>query len=249
MVSPRSVLEPGSLPHVWRVPELASAQEKVLGTGHARLDAQLPGGGWPVGAMLEILQERPGRHVWQLVLPALAGITQEEEGPVVMVNAPLPPFAPSLHAQGLPHERLMRIEAPKPALRHWAAEQALRCADVCAVLAWLPQSKSAELRRLHLAAAQFSKLLFVFRGTQARQESSPARVRLEIEEGDSLSVRVLKRRGPPLAYALELQSHPKRLSQLLESRQSRKSASEGGTPAIPSEKDRSHVLDRTVAIA
>jgi protein ImuA len=236
---PRAI-EPGSLPHVWRAPELACAPEKIMGTGHSKLDAQLPGGGWPMGALLEILQDRPGRHVWQLLLPALAQLSREREGPMVLVNAPFEPFAPALDAQGLLHSRLLRIEAAKPALRLWAAEQALRCADVPAVLAWLPQAKAAELRRLHLAAAQFGKLLFVFRGTQVRDESSPARLRLEIEEGEGLQVRILKRRGPPLAYPLELPAHPKRLSQLLESRKAK---------ASPIQRDRSHVLDRTVALA
>ncbi|WP_227820383.1 translesion DNA synthesis-associated protein ImuA [Ramlibacter tataouinensis] len=225
------------------MPELACTAEKVLASGHARLDAQLPGGGWPVGALLEILQERPGRHVWQLLLPALAQLAREQDGPMVLVNAPFEPFAPALDAQGLLHSRLLRIEAAKPPARLWAAEQALRCADVPAVLAWLPQSKGAELRRLHLAAAQFGKLLFVFRPTRVRAESSPARLRLEIEEGESLQLRILKRRGPPLAYPLELPSHPKRLSQLLDSRKAK-------APSITAtQKDRSHVLDRTVAIA
>ena len=236
------VIDPGTLPHVWRVPELTCAPEKVLGTGHPRLDAQLPGGGWPQGALLEILQDHPGRHVWQLLLPALALLAREQQGPMVVVNAPFEPFAPALAAQGLTHSRLLRIEAARPALRLWAAEQALRCADVPSVLAWLPQARAPELRRLHLAAAQFGKWLFVFRGTNVRAESSPARLRLEIEAGEGLNVRILKRRGPPLAYPLELPAHPKRLSQLLASRRAK-------VPSTPARKDRSHVLDRTVALA
>jgi len=242
--SPPRALDPGTLPHVWRVPELACTPERILGTGHPRLDAQLPGGGWPVGALLEILQDRSERHVWQLLLPALAQLACEQEGPMVLVNAPFEPFAPALDAQGLPHSRLLRIEAAKPAMRLWAAEQALRCADVPAVLAWLPQAKASELRRLHLAAAQYGKLLFVFRATKVRDESSPARLRLEVEAGDGLSLRILKRRGPPLAYPLELPAHPKRLAQLLDSRKAKPPSSVNASP-----KDRSHVLDRTVALA
>ena len=58
--------------NVWRGDELGSADAAVLATGHGALDAELPGGGWPVGAMTEVLQSSPQLHVWQLLLPALA---------------------------------------------------------------------------------------------------------------------------------------------------------------------------------
>ena len=228
-------------PDVWRAPDLARAGERVVATGHAVLDAQLPGGGWPCGSLVEVLQSRAGRHVWQLLLPALAEATRKETGPLVLVDPPHVPFGPALKAQGLTPDRLLCVETNAMPRALWASEQALRCADVVALMAWLPRCRGTDLRRLHLAAAQQGKLLFVFRGVDARNESSPARVRIEIEECEELRVRVLKRRGPPLASAIELPSHPMRLQRLLDSRR-RTAAS-----SIP--KDRSHVLDRTVAIA
>lgn len=235
----KAPISPENLPHVWRAPELARAVGRVMPTCHALLDAQLPGGGWPCGSLVEIVQANAGRHVWQLLLPALAHATQEESGPIVLVDPPHLPFAPALKAQGLSPDRLLRVktQGAKPAL--WASEQALRCADVVALMAWLPRCRGTELRRLQLAAAQQEKLLFVFRGLDARDESSPARVRIEIEEGDQLRVHVLKRRGPPLVSSIELPSHPMRLQRLLDSRKR--------IPATT--KDRSHVLDRTVALA
>jgi protein ImuA len=230
-----------NLPQVWRAPELARAAERVVATGHGPLDEQLPGGGWPCGSLVEILQSRPGRHAWQLLLPALAQATREEGGPVVLVNAPHLPFGPALKAQGLAPERLLRVNASSAPRALWASEQALRCADVVALMAWLPRCRGAELRRLQLAAAQQQKLLFVFRGLDVRGESSPARVRLEIEESDALRVHLLKRRGPPLATAIELPSHPMRLQHLLDSR--RRAA------PVPPTRSRSHGLDRTVALA
>ena len=59
-----------------------------------------------------------------------------------------------------------------PAARLWACEQALRCAEVAAVLAWLPRARVGELRRLQLAAAQHESLLFVFRPESAAQAAS-----------------------------------------------------------------------------
>jgi protein ImuA len=238
-LSPSQSLE--SLPNVWRAPELARASERVVATGHAALDAQLPGGGWPVGSLIEILQSRAGRHAWQLLLPALVHATDEASGPIVLVNAPHLPFGPALKAQGLSPSCLLRVQAQaRSAL--WASEQALRCADVVALLAWLPGCRGPELRRLHLAAAQHDKLLFVFRGVDARSESSPARVRIELEESEQLRAHILKRRGPPLAAPVELPLSPLRLRKLLESRQ-------GPRHTVVNSRERSHVLDRTLTLA
>jgi protein ImuA len=231
-----------NLPEVRRVSELAS-QEAVIPTGHRFLDVQLPGGGWPLGGMVELLQDEPARNVWQLVLPGLGRIAKSQPGPVVLVGAPFEPFAPSLLAQGLDPSRLMRIESDKPKARMWAAEQALRCADVCAVLAWLPHSKSVDLRRLQLAASEQQRLLFVMRPVRAAQESSPARLRLQIETYSGLQVRILKRKGPPLDQPVELPEHPQRLAALLASRKGRP------IPQPATREDRSHVLDRTVSHA
>lgn len=63
---------------------------------YAVLDAQLPGGGWPVGALCEILQLHSGQHEWRLILPALV---RAELGPViVLVGTPHVSFGPGLAA-------------------------------------------------------------------------------------------------------------------------------------------------------
>lgn len=249
------LIDPASLHHVWRGPELASSEEAVLPTGHPSLDAQLPGGGWPVGGLIEVLQERAERHVWQLLLPALAQAIGQQVGPAVLVNAPFEPFTPSLAAQGLPGERLLCIKADKPSARLWAAEQSLRCADVVAVLAWLPRAKSAELRRLHMAAQQHDKLLFVMRELSAALDASPARLRLRVEGAEVMRVHIVKRRGPPLETPLELPAYPARLAALLQARKARVFAAPiaASTPAVAPASElsphrRSHVLDRAVAL-
>jgi protein ImuA len=223
----------------------------VLPSGHAALDAQLPGGGWPVDGMVEVLQVQPGRFAWQLLLPALAQAVRQQRGPVVLVGAPFAPFGPSLAAQGLPGERLLCISSAQPQARLWATEQALRCAEVAAVLAWLPRGRAADLRRLHIAAQQHNRLLFVFREEGARHEASPARLRLLVEaaadEGaHGLQLRILKRRGPPLETPLRLPAHPARLAALLQARQGRAAPAVG--PVVPRARGRSHALDRVAAI-
>ncbi len=243
---------PVAMPHVWRVDEL-DMNGTFAGTGHPLLDAQLPGHGWPLDALVEVLQARPEQHAWQLVLPALAQVVRSQTGPIVLVGAPQEPYAPALAAQGLPGERLLCVRSDKPLARLWAAEQALRCADVAAVLAWLPQARADQLRRLHLAAQSHpgsqqgmqqgsrQRLLFVFRTPVARHESSPARLRLLLEGADELRVRILKRRGPPVDAPVVLDAHPPRLAALLASR--RRAAPLPPSRPIPREV---HALDRAV---
>lgn len=202
---------------VWHAHTLATPVAQVVASGDAALDAQLPGGGWPVGALTELLQA-PGVHgEWRLLAAALARCGSAA---VMLVGPPHVPLAPALAARGVLSQRLLWIQAPAAADRLWATEQALRCAGVDAVLAWLPQARPDQLRRLQMAAAEYQRLLFVMRSTQTQHESSPAALRLWLEPagggpggvgpaGDTWQVHVLKRRGPPLAQAVALQaSHP-----------------------------------------
>jgi len=118
----------------------------------------------------------------------------------------------------------------------------LRCGEVCAVLAWLPQARAEELRRLHLCAQDGEKLLVVFRSEGARQQSSPARLRLLVAGSDRLEVSILKRRGPPLLQPLVLPAQAARLSALLAARKGRRAG-------LPTVSLGSHVLDRRPSLA
>lgn len=230
--------------NVWRGRELAPAPEKTLSTGHPALDAQLPGGGWPVGSLVEVLQELAQQHVWQLAGPGLAQAMRSSADPAVLVHPPYQPFGPALRGQGIVPEQLLCVHAEKPSARLWATEQALRCADVSAVFAWLPQARAEDLRRLHLCAQSGEKLLMVFRNLQARGQSSPARLRLLVQGCEQMEVTILKRRGPPLLQPLLLRSQPPRLSALLAARKSRRMVPPAETFTTPS-----HVLDRTASLA
>jgi protein ImuA len=245
-----------SRPDLWTGDALARNPLPGLSTGHAALDAQLPGGGWPSAGLVELLLAQPVRHEWQLLLPLLAAQVRALPGPVALVGAPpapgspapdatrmptLVPFGPALAAQGLPPERLLWVHAAEPAARLWACEQVLRCADVVAVLAWLPQVRPDALRRLHLGAVEHHKLLFVLRPARCRSESSAAPLRLLLGGVDTLEVQVLKRRGPPLAQAVHLPARGPRLAALLASR----SAGLRAQP-VPARKGVVHALDRAV---
>ncbi len=200
---------------VWRASESgAQPSQPVWSSGHARLDALLPGGGWPCGALTEVLQAQPGLAEWQLLLPALAGWQRHVAHPgdspragVVLVGPPHAPLLAGLQAQGLQTASLLTLTPGDPVQRLWACEQALHSPAVGAVLAWLPHAPMTALRRLQLAATRSGGLLWVFRPLQAQQAASPAPLRLRVngwtERGD-LQLALLKRRGLPLASAVEL---------------------------------------------
>lgn len=262
---------PSAVPGVWHADSLSAGPLQAQPTGHALLDAQLPGGGWPVGAMTEVLQARPGLHEWQLVLPALVQAAALRRGAVVVVAPPHEPFVPALQAQGLRAERLCRLQASQPQAALWATEQALRCRDVMAVLAWLPQAQPAALRRLQLAAAQQQQLLWVFRGVDAAGQASPAMLRVQLQGlplpghpagAPQMQVHILKRKGPPLDQALSLPACPSLLAQVLQAQASRRMAAQqyaqqlvqgrsspslapvGSVPAAASMVESAHALDR-----
>ena len=218
---------------VWSADTLGGAPGATLTSGYPALDAVLPGAGWPLDALSELLQP-PGLHAeWQLLLPALVRLQQASPGELVLVGPPHVPFGPALQSQGLAVQRLLWVQVSEPQARLWATEQALRCAGVLAVLAWLPQVRAEQLRRLQLAAQTHGKPLFALRPAQAQADSSPAVLRLllapwpdnlavetqtqtqaqsQVQGTDALCLHVLKRRGPPLLQPLLLPGRQGRLS-------------------------------------
>ena len=191
-------------------------QASVLSSGHAALDAVLPGGGWPCHSLTEILQAQTCLGEWRLLTPALARLVAQG-GSVLLIGAPRLPYLPGLAREGIQPERVIRIDADAPAERLWATEQALKAQCVTAVLSWLPQARPEQIRRLQACAAQHPGLFFAFRPVRAAQESSAAPLRLHLALGPCphpLEVHVIKRRGPLLAEPVVLSHWPRGLAEL-----------------------------------
>ena len=180
-------------PGIWR---RSSAQQQVraLATGLPELDARLPGGGWPLGALSEILIDHDGIGELSLLMPALAALTQRRQR-VVFVAPPYIPYAPALSACGLDLRYVVQIDADarKGA---WSAEQCLRSGSCGAVLGWLDEADYTQLRRLQLAAESGEALAFLFRPARAAAKTSPAALRLHLHaQDDQLDIEILKCRG------------------------------------------------------
>ena len=192
---------PASLAHIsglWRG-RPASRDIPAISTGHAKLDHQLPGRGWPLGALTELLTETPGSGEFSLLLPSLSGISSKGQW-VVLVDPPWVPYPPAMHGHGVALERLMLIRTNTVRESLWACEQALRGVRGGAVLAWQENPGFARLRRLQLAARAGHKASFIFRPMAAAGQSSPAALRLKLDaDAAGTRITVLKCRGrrPP----------------------------------------------------
>lgn len=196
-------------PSVWRGGAPASFITAVPAapTGFAALDAELPGGGWPVGGLAELLCSTEGIGELQIVLPALAALTGAGHR-IAWLAPPYLPYAPALKAAGVRLANLTVVRAPGRRDALWAAEQALRSGAFHALLLWLPRASYAELRRLAVAAQTGPGFALAFRPPEAGCESSPAVLRLALEPAAEATghpvIRILKRRGLPLAAPLFL---------------------------------------------
>ncbi|VVD86426.1 damage-inducible protein [Pandoraea anhela] len=107
MTLPLSSLPAG----LWRASELAHCHRAGHATGFAALDAELPGAGWPHGAVTELLSERPGIGEWRLLAPALRDLTQAGK-PVMVIAPPMLPYAPALVAWGIDLRWLSVVTRP-----------------------------------------------------------------------------------------------------------------------------------------
>lgn len=205
MATPSAALDAVLLHHpVWRGGASAQAAPQGVPTGFGLLDRELPGGGWPAGALTEILCADEGIGELQLVLPALAALSRAGSR-VAWLAPPHLPYAPALAAAGVRLEFLTLIRAPGRRDALWAAEQVLRAGTCRALLAWLPRASYTELKRLAVAAEAGRVFMALFRPPQAAGESSPACLRLALEsDGERLAVRILKRRGALLAAPLRI---------------------------------------------
>ena len=181
-------------PTIWR--GYSTAATPSVATGRVALDRLLPGGGWPVGALTELIPHGAGIGELRLLIPALRRIACDEGRPVVLVRPPHIPYAPALVQAGLPLHRLIWLVPPSEEEAQWAAEQTLRAGIAGAVLLWTDTKADAAVRRLQLAAQEGHALGFVYRSPRALRNPSPAAVRLALHPAaDALRIEVIKARG------------------------------------------------------
>ncbi|MFN3629721.1 MAG: translesion DNA synthesis-associated protein ImuA [Casimicrobiaceae bacterium] len=181
-----------------------------LATGFAVLDAWLPWGGWPVGAMTEILTEQSGIGELSLLLPAMSRLAAEKR-PIVLVGPPHELFAPALIQAGVDPRQITQIH-PGATKREaktlpWSSEQILRSGTAALVLLWSTAHADTVtpevLRRLHLACLGKPTTFIHYRAACCSTQPSPAWLRFGLSAtDDELHLQLFKCRGRPLARPL-----------------------------------------------
>lgn len=215
-------------PALWCGQQLGHAgQAAVVPSGWRLLDEQLPGGGWPRRTLTELLLRHPGVGEMRFLAPALLAAAEpgahEPARSVMLFDPPAIPCAWAMAELGMGDRPWIVVhgrEGPRgAAVRHllasadvlWALEQALRSGQVGAVVAWLPDPVRAQaLRRLQLAAQAHEGLVFLLRGVEARLKPSPAPLRLVVHAAGAhaVSIQLIKRRGPALDHAIDIELPP-----------------------------------------
>ena len=215
-------------PNLWHADDIAqdALTAECASSGFDCLDAELPGGGWPAGQLVELLHDDPGIGELRLLAPALSAQARAGRACVWILPCECGPRADDPLKQALPYPPAL-AEAGidpscsifvRPAVAReawWAIEQSLRAAHLGALIGWLPTSSTQTdfraLRRLHLLAQRHRALVFVIRPVRCADAPSPAVLRLQLAcDGQKLAVRILKRRGRPLIEPVALQVHPAR---------------------------------------
>jgi protein ImuA len=254
----RATFVPSALPAavaaaLWRGDQLGSPVASVFPSGFEALDAVLPGGGWPGHSLTEILTAHSGTLEWRLLGGLLRDVCTAGRS-VVLVGPPRPPHVPGLRLAGLQDKHLVWIQAQTPAERLWSAEQLIKANACGALIAWLPQVRAEQIRRLQVLAAGCEAPVLVCRPASAAQESSAAPLRLLARTGLDweLLVDVFKRKGPPLQATLRLPSVPAGLQNMLTPRMRLPSALLPREPVRVVDvqiREAEHALVRTPVIA
>jgi len=192
-------------PRVWRGSSQVSTRSG-LASGYPELDRCLPGGGWPPEALTEILIGQYGIGELRLLMPALARLSAEEAQTycgehteprwIAWVDPPFQPYAPALQQCGIDLSRVLIVRPKDDSELLWSAEQALSSATCAAVLLWPDSLDDQASRRLQLAAEKGHSWAIAFRPLSARQQSSAAALRLELQSTEQgTRVHILKSRG------------------------------------------------------
>lgn len=177
---------------LWRGGETRAPNGQVLPSGFPELD-EITGGGWPAGALVELISAS-GLGL-SLLVPLLARLGTEARW-LAWVDPPWHPHAPALAARGVRVSRLLRVKSGGEEEGLWAAEQLLRSGNCSVVMLWPPGIRASRLRRLQLAAEEGGCLGVLFRPLAAGRENSMAALRLHLQGHEAgLRVKVLKRRG------------------------------------------------------
>lgn len=224
----RAVLEAPERVHpgLWRASQMARAPGLYAHTGYPDISAQLPGGGWPLGNLIEVMTPRAGIGELQLFRPALCGSARtclssvstglvhscaqpDDQRPIVLIQPPYVPQVCAWAQWGVNPARLLWLSPQKSADALWATEHILNSGAFAAIVLWQHALRDSALRRLQLSAQKGDTLFVLVRGLAAARQSSPAPLRLALHPAPAgLYVHIVKRRGRMSEQPVQITLYP-----------------------------------------
>ena len=182
------------------------AELPAMATGWLALDRLLPGGGYPIGAVTELLTAGSGIGELSLLLHALAPrMAEHSRRQLAFISPPGTLHAAALAQSNIDCSRVPIIHCQNDSERVWCVEQMAHIHAFTAFVIWGDSLDTTALRRLQLAAEKAVCPVFVYRDIRRAAERSPAALRLAITasaEGQRLEI--IKCRGPAGARAVGL---------------------------------------------
>jgi protein ImuA len=187
MIIQRPILLSGQIARLADLVPGVPARPACVSTGASEIDAALPWGGLPCG-----LHEFAGPAGDGARVGFAASLTARRTGPVLWCrsrSAALQsggPYGPGMAAFGLMPDRLILVEASKPAELLWAMEEGARTAGLAAVVGEDAAPDLTASRRLQLAAEAGRGLLVLLADELSRTAAASALTRWLIRSEPSL---------------------------------------------------------------
>lgn len=158
--------------------------QKVIPTGMTPLDEMLPDGGWPTGALVEIITPDEYTDAFPLVLPALARLSRAS-GWLCMVSPPHAVRTRAFTHDSVNSSRILQINPHPGRSGLWTVEQMLCSGNCSAVMAWPDCDAGLIARRLAQAAVAGNTSGFLFRQEGLSGHTSKIGLRLKFETSEA----------------------------------------------------------------
>lgn len=162
---------------------------KVASTGIPALDKLMPSGGIRTGTLVEWLSPAVGSGAGTLAM-LVAAEAMRETGQLVVMDPQHQWYSPALEGLGIDLSRTIFVRPQTRQKVLWATEQALRCADVKAVVCEFGSLEDKAYRRLQLAAEAGDTLGLFLRNQSLYRQPSWAELRLAVKPLASASTAV-----------------------------------------------------------
>ncbi len=192
---------------IWRGNRSTIPTRTGIPAGFDKLDQCLPGGGWPLGAMTEVLVKDINHSPLWLMAPALSVLSKQARWQT-WIAPPHIPFAPALNDNGIELSRTLLVRPSKQQDALWAAEESLRSGSCSVVLFWAQHLDRTSLRRLQLAAEHGQAWMICFCTDHTADSHTSAALRVQCQpHPDGTQLNILKCRGGRSVNNLMLSRH------------------------------------------